>query len=68
MNCELKMTVFFIMFISVALFCYWFRRVEMLLHRPQKQNKVLNDDIGKGRNLLSILRSLLLPALAGHTR
>ncbi len=65
-NYEILMALFFMMFISAALFCYWFRRVEMLLHRPQEQNRVLNNDLGKGRNILSILRSMLLPALAGH--
>lgn len=60
------MSLFFMLFISTILFCYWFKRVEMLMRRPQEQNRILNNDLEKGRNLLSILRSMLLPALAGH--
>jgi len=60
------MALSFILLVSAVLFCYWFRRVEMLLHRPQEQNRILNNDLGKGRNILTILRSMFLPALAGH--
>jgi hypothetical protein len=58
----------FILFVSAVLFCYWFKRVEMLLNRPDEQNGALNDDLGKGRNLMAVLRSMFFPALASHTR
>jgi hypothetical protein len=61
------MVVSFIVLFSAILFCYWLRRVEMLLNRPEDQTRVLNSDLSNGRNLWSLLRSMFLPALASHS-
>jgi len=60
-----SMTIASILLVSVALFGYWFKRVEMLLHRPHQQRKILDNDLSRSRNILDILRSMLLPVLAG---